>query len=284
MSYTLFYMWERYRQHLMVEHCFYVEQAKKRLLSQFTDIESESELAAKNHLVTMSEHFDPDNHDLSDFYDAARNEGIAFYSQLSDMHERTQFSVAAGMYHEWDKKLREWLTKEIKHWHAGDNLPKVLWKISFKEIMDFLTSMGWPVTNKTYYPKLYALHLIVNVFKHGRGNSFTTLKKRYPDYFKNRFAELMAWGGDHLDYADLKITDKQIDEFSEAIIAFWKDVPERIFDDDSLCVTSWPKKLKEAWEEDSSQVKSSQTTSSSLQPISRKRDKGARTSRERKTA
>lgn len=255
MSYALFYMSEGYRKLLMAEHCFYVEQAKKRLLSQFMDIESEAEQAAEEYLERLSERFNPDLHDPSDFYAAAHNEGIAFYSQLSDMHERTRFSVTAGMYHEWDKKLREWLTKEIRRRYVCKNLLDAVWKASFEDTMGFLGSIGWPVKNKAYYPKLDALHLIVNVFKHGRGGSLTTMKKRYPEYFNNMFANLVEWNVDSLDYSDLKITDGQFDEFSEAILAFWHDVPEQIFDDESLSITTWPKRLKDAWEKDSSQRK-----------------------------
>ncbi|MCM3609416.1 hypothetical protein M4D49_28430 [Cupriavidus pauculus] len=43
---VLFHMWDPYRQSLIEGHRFYVEQARKRLLSQFGDIEREASAAA----------------------------------------------------------------------------------------------------------------------------------------------------------------------------------------------------------------------------------------------
>lgn len=249
MSYMPFYMWEGHRQSLMAEHRFYVEQARKRLLSQFMDIESEAERVAETYLEKGVIHFDPDRHDPSYFYEEARDEGLEFYRLLSDMNERTRLSVTAGMYQEWDKQLRDWLTKEIRHWHAGDNLPAAVWKASFEGIMALLGALGWPAMQATYYPKLDALHLVVNVFKHGKGNSLTSLKERYPDYLGNLFANLNAGSIGFFDHTNLKITDGQIDEFSEAILAFWQDMPERILDD-GPSDTSLPDWFERAWKKD----------------------------------
>lgn len=216
----------------MAEHRFYVEQARKRLLSQFRDIESEANQTTETYLEKNSNHFfDPDRHDPSDFYEAANDEGVEFYRLLSDMNERTRLSVITGMYQEWDKQLRDWLTKEIRHWHAGSNLSHAVWKASFEKVMDLLGALGLPVNHANYYTKLDALHLVVNVFKHGKGDSLTSLKERYPDYLENPLAGASQWSLDFLDHTNLKITDGQIDEFSEAIIAFWQGVPEQIYDD-----------------------------------------------------
>lgn len=247
MSSTLFYMWEGHRQSLMAEHRFYVEQARKRLLSQFTDIESEADRAEEAYLEKTTHCFDPDRHDPSDFYEAAHDEGCEFYRLLSEMHEHTRLSVAAGMYQEWDKQLRDWLTTEIRHWHGGNNLLEATWKASFDGIMDLLGALGWSVKQSSFYPKLEALQLAVNVFKHGEGNSLTTLKDRYPDYLENQFADLNMSG--FLDYTNLKITDEQIDAFSAAILAFWQDVPERIFDD-NISDGSFPDWFERAWKKD----------------------------------
>ncbi len=247
MSNTLFYMWEGHRQSLMAEHCFYVEQAIKRLLSQFSDIESEADRAAENYLEKTANNFDPDRHDPSDFYEAAHDEGCEFYRLLSDMHEHTRLSVAAGMYQEWDKQLRNWLTKEIIHWHVGDNLLKATWKASFDGIMDLLGALGWTVKQAPYFPKLDALHLAVNIFKHGEGDSLTYLKERYPAYLENQFADLNIES--FSDHTNLKITDEQIEAFSTAILAFWQDVPERIFDDNP-CDAPFPEWFERAWKKD----------------------------------
>jgi hypothetical protein len=36
-----------------------------------------------------------------------------FHIRLIDMRRETMFSVVAGMYHTWEKQLREWLVQEL---------------------------------------------------------------------------------------------------------------------------------------------------------------------------
>ena len=76
---TLFHMWNRFREKLIAEHNFYMEQAKKRLLSQFENLEEESDRYSEEWLAKTSHHFDPDRHDPGDFYEQAYEEGIEFY-------------------------------------------------------------------------------------------------------------------------------------------------------------------------------------------------------------
>ncbi len=49
-GYVLFQMWEPFRQSLIKGHLFFVEQARKRLLSQFNDIEADADRAAEEWL------------------------------------------------------------------------------------------------------------------------------------------------------------------------------------------------------------------------------------------
>ena len=44
-TYVLFQMWGPFRQSLIDGHLFYVEQARKRLLTQFENIEAEADKA-----------------------------------------------------------------------------------------------------------------------------------------------------------------------------------------------------------------------------------------------
>lgn len=112
---VLFMMWGPFRESLIKAHAFYVEQARKRLLSQFGDIEAEANKAPEEWLEQTSHLFNPEQHDPGDFYEAAHEAGIEFYELLRDMRRQTRLSVVAGMFHEWDKQLRDWLTQEIRH-------------------------------------------------------------------------------------------------------------------------------------------------------------------------
>lgn len=229
-DYVLFQMWEPFRQSLMKGHSFYVEQAGKRLLSQFDDIGTEADQAAEAWLEKSHQHFDPDRHDPGDFYEAAHDVGIEFFGLLSDMREQTRLTVVSGMFHEWDKQLRNWLTREIQRWHRGDNTSLQVWSVNFGQIADLLESFGWNVRSKEYFGALDACRLVVNVHKHGDGKSLDELKNSYPEYLDDPFSGSGGGFSDlkYRDHTHLKVNDEQFQAFSDAILAFWRDVPENV--------------------------------------------------------
>lgn len=229
MSFMAFQMWEPLRQTWMEEHRFYIEQAHKRLLSQFDDISAEADRAAEAHLEEISSHFDPDSHGVSDFYEAANDKGIEFYQLLSDMRERTRLGVIAGMYHEWDKKLREWLIKEIQRWHRGENVVRSIWKVDISSIFDLLRAFEFDPKAMPNYCRLDAMRLVVNVFKHGDGSSFDELRQSYPEFLLGAGGEEGSIRISYLDHTHMAVTDEHIDQFSEAILGFWLAIPESLW-------------------------------------------------------
>lgn len=234
-------MWEPYRQDLMAEHRFYVEQARKRLLSQFANIEAEANKAEEVHLEKMSIHFNPDKHDPSDFYEAAHDKGIEFYLLLSDMHENTRLSVIAGMFHQWDKKLRDWIVCEMHHWHHGENAKESIWKADISAIMDFLVAFGLNVKVLPCYDRLDAMRLVVNVFKHGNGQSLDELKESFPEFISDPLSVISdhRLSLNYLDHTNMKVSDAQLDQFSEAILDFWMTVPNEIYLAEEVDVPKW---------------------------------------------
>lgn len=227
--YILFNMWGPYRQSLIKRHQFYVEQARKRVLSQFENMEEEADKAAEEWLEQSSGRFDPDRHDPGDFYEAANDVGIEFYQLLSDMRDQTRLSVVAGMFHEWDKNLRGWLVQEIQHWHRGEMVVSKVWSVDFGKIADLLESLGWEIRSTDYFNTLDACRLVVNVYKHGTGKSLDDLKKACPEYLDDPFrGSRPPWSEKLLDHTHLKVSEKQFQAFSEAIVAFWRDVPEDV--------------------------------------------------------
>jgi len=228
---VFFQMRPEYRQYLIGSHNFYCEQANSRLLSQFQNIDVEARAEADKWLEDNQHRFNPDKHDPSDFYEKAEDVGFNFYEMLSDMEERTRLSVLAGMFHEWDKQLREWLSREVNHWHRGENLKTSIWKAQFLQIIDLLESFGWDIKHIMFYPKLDACRLVVNVFKHGNGGAFDVLKSNYPQYLDSGSNTVNPFTGvqqDTRDYSYLKITDTDVQEMSDVIIEFWQNVPENV--------------------------------------------------------
>lgn len=240
-GYVLFQMWGPFRQSLIDSHLFYVEQARKRLLSQFNDIEREADRAAEEWLEQHSHRFDPDRHDPGAFCEAANDAGIEFYQLLSDMRDRTRLSVVAGIFHEWDKQLRDWLVREVRHWHRGDAVVSKIWTVDFGKIADLLECLGWNIRGEEYFNKLDACRLVVNVYKHGEGKSLDDLKQNYPEYLDDPSSAIgiEISGKDWLNYTHLAVSEEQLQVFSDAIVSFWRDVPENIFASQVTSVPDW---------------------------------------------
>lgn len=240
MSLLAFQMWDPMRQTWMAEHRFYVEQARKRLLSQFENLEAEANKAAEEHLEQISQFFNPDAHDEADFYESANDKGIEFYQLLSDMRERTRLSVIAGMYYEWDKKLREWLTSELQRWHRGPHVVRSIWKAELSSVFELLLVFDFDAKALPAFKHLDAMRLVVNVFKHGDGASLDGLRDKYPEFFPDPLGGGGGYLSRFLDHTSMVVMDEHADQFSAAILEFWQAVPDEMWImQDEIEVPNW---------------------------------------------
>jgi hypothetical protein len=245
---VLFQMWEPFREHLIASHQFYVAEAKRRLLDQFTDesMKADADRYADEWLASRAQHFDPDRDDPASNYELAFDESVIFYERLDDLRNSTRLSIIAGMYHEWEKQLRDWLGREMGELRLGEHTHAAIWRAVIDDILDFLETWKWPIRERPYYASLNLCHLVVNVYKHGAGPSFRELKKSAPDLV-GKSSDLPGFFISALDYTDLRVGDADLDRFSDAIIAFWQDVPENTF---ASQLTIMPKWLENAIKKD----------------------------------
>lgn len=240
MSILAFQMWEPLRQQLIAENRFYLEQARKRLLSQFENMEAEAEKAAEEHFQKLAIHFNPDAHDPSEFYGSAYARGIEFYQLLSELRETTRLSIAAGMYHLWDKSLRDWIVGEMRHWHGGEHATREVWKVDFQKMVDFLAAIGFDVSALPCHATLNAMRLVVNVFKHGNGSSLNDLGQSFPEFLTDPLGVEIEFelSERFIDYTKLRVSERHLDQFSEAIVEFWSAVPAAI-NQEGLAFPAW---------------------------------------------
>jgi len=219
-------MYSAVRSHFIERHDFYVEQVKKRLFLQFLDIEKEAETRANEAFNSMgryaSEYDDP-----ADYAEAAHEAGVDHYLMLSDLHNQVILGALAGMYHQWDKELRQFLARELRH-TCPPETEKSIWKENIAEIFDLLKDFGWDCRNASFFPALDASRLIVNVYKHGNGKALEDLSKRYPEYL---------FGYDtgqnslpyRLDHELLTISEDQFEQLADNVRLFWQEFPERSY-------------------------------------------------------
>lgn len=241
---VLFQMYSGHRAQLIEKHVFYVEQAKKRLLDQFTDdaVREEADRAAQESWEARGQSFDPEYGDPADGAEAAFEDGVWRYELLTELRDSVRLSIVSGFLHEWEKNLRQWLVDEVRHWHHGDEVRRVIWKKNLIDLFDLLESFGWPLKSEPYFTDLDACRLVVNVYKHGDGPSLDQLAASYPRFLVHPLEELRGqvddmWISPSYDY--LQISDQDLDTFSEAVRSFWQDMPENTFDEQITDPPSW---------------------------------------------
>ena len=238
-SYAYFQMWEPFRQSLIEKHRFYVDQGKRKLLSQFENMAQEADEAGAHWLEDHVYRFDPDRHDPGDFEEDAYHVGIEYYQLLSELREQTRLSLVAGMFHAWDKQLRGWLLKEIWHWLIGKHVTNKVWSASFEDIEEFLDGLGLAKKDSTYLKKLSACRYVVNVYKHGDGKSLEKLKEKHPEYLRTLFPGVDPTDAIWLDHTHLAVSNEQLDEFSSSIVEFWQSLPESIYGNAGETTPRW---------------------------------------------
>lgn len=123
-------------------HEFYISEARRRILSQFEDLDKEAEKREEQFLESSAEHFNPDYDDPMAAYEQAYQEGVSYVWSLMEMQNSVLLAVTAGMYHMFDKRLREHAVKELNHWCERDTIPPMIWGFTFNQLIKFLEWIG----------------------------------------------------------------------------------------------------------------------------------------------
>lgn len=209
---------------LLEPHEFYVLQAKQRLLSQFNDISREADEAEEQHYEKLGQFFDPDRDDPADSCEAAYQEGISHYLALDDMRNTVALALTAGMFHQFDKALREKMSREFRYWQPAAIDP-LIWNIDFPDLVELLEWTGIKIKAEPFYEKIEACQLLVNVYKHGKGRSHTELAVKYPQFYPQHTSG--TGGRYNLPRPEqLKVSEAQFADIADAIKEFWLNIPE----------------------------------------------------------
>jgi hypothetical protein len=163
-------------------HDFYVEQVKAKVLSQFGDIESEAERYGNAEYDRLGELPGDEDSDMAEIAEEAMARAQNFYGLLSDLKKQMILGALAGMYHQWEKDLREFIERELRHNYAPETVAKVAWGANIADVFKVLSDFGWNYSACHFFSRIDACRLIVNVYKHGKGQSLEELARRYPEY------------------------------------------------------------------------------------------------------
>jgi len=209
-------------------HSFYVEQMRVRIFSQFADLEGEAEKKAEEVYRDLGHRYP--GGDWSEAAEIAHEAGSDHYISLTEMRDQVLMGGLAGMFHQWDKTIREYLVRELNHDFDNEKIEKLVWNGTFEDVLNIFSQFGWDVQALPFYPKLDALQLIVNVYKHGNGRSLTKLRNDYSQYLRDPTGDWNL-GSFTLqpDHTWLTIEQDQFIELSNAVLDFWTAMPERLY-------------------------------------------------------
>jgi hypothetical protein len=222
------YMGQPLRQRIMRRHDFYVAEIKRRVIAQFRDIEGEAKHYFETEYERLGELPGDEHSDMEWIADAATDRAHAFYALLSDLKEQMILGALAGLYHQWDKDLREFIESELRHNYQQDFVAKIAWDSAVGNVFKILAEFGWDCTTTDFFTRIDACRLIVNVYKHGQGQSLSDLATRHPKYLDVPMKR--PWSkNQHLSHHWLSISDTVFDELADGLRAFWVAFPERLF-------------------------------------------------------
>lgn len=238
MGEILLQAWGQWRRHLAARIDFFVTEAERRLLNQFQDIEGEAEAFGEQEYERLGMTLDPERFDLADAADMSQDKIIERYEMLSDMRRDVMLTIATGLYHDWEKELREWLVRELTHNFDMTKLHSRIWAVNLVDLMDFLKAVGWDPRSLSNFRHIEDCRLVVNVFKHGLGKSFDDLKASAPQFLRSEYVSHPQF----LKYADhrsISITLDDLKDFQRGLMQFWLEMPENIFWSDNIIVPAW---------------------------------------------
>ncbi len=220
------YVPEITRSYLKSEIQSFTEIYFQKLLPVFKDIESEADkLANEFYDDFMNQPADDEYIDPSTIAEQALNIGIAHYSYLKLGRYNLTASWHATLYQLWEQQSRLFLFREMSHYNRikfdtfCTNLSEIKIKYKFHNV---------EIEQFSCWTRIEELRLLCNVIKHGDGDSAKRLRKIKSDMFKQE---------DEVDYMEaykttllqetLNITEITLNNYREALLSFWDEIPER---------------------------------------------------------
>jgi len=204
-------------------HRFLVSESLDRFLSQLKAPADEIELETAFHACRLSGKKLPASQYA--FQENAFRTNYEFYFQ--DLKRLTYLSLLMNISHEWDKRIRIFILADMDRPREQPDIHRKVWKSNFFALCDLLEALGTDFRAHPSFEKIKICHDIVNVHKHGEGESYVNLLHSHPEYLTVGRNSDYKTDVSMINY-ELAITHGQFLEFANAIESFWLDLPAPI--------------------------------------------------------
>jgi hypothetical protein len=204
----------------------YVDNFSTRLFPIFDHIEEEASAERKKAWDTaMSSPGRDENFDPADLLEAVQEYRLEVYENLQFTRQQVLGLAAAGLYHLWERLLKQFVCKELRGWtFDGRDIHEIMAAANFVGLKDFLFQFGFHLARQNYYTDLSELRLVANVVKHGDGNSCEELQTSAPHLFEG-----YNYHFDIFSKADgLELKSADFTRYARAVTNFWDTFPENL--------------------------------------------------------
>lgn len=230
---TQLYLWEPLRQKYIRDLTFLKTMFLERIQPIFANAEAEAEAYQKELWDSiMNRPCNEDSYaDPEDYVDYAQDEGTERYEMLHLMHYRNIGMWISCLCQVWEQQLYSFVMNEAEREGIKYNPAVIHRGFAFtKEVFD---RHQQPFEKMESWEKIKELRLLVNVIKHSEGDSEQKLRKLRPDFFTNNVSEteydLISLYHTTLNEPTLMIQEKDFVDYFDALVRFWKDLPERMY-------------------------------------------------------
>jgi len=209
----------------------YVGIYSQKLLPVFKEIERDADKHANDFFDnSMSQPASGDSFDPASIAETARDEGIDYYLYLSLGKYNLTATWHATLYQVWEQQTRRFLFQEISCVH---NIPFEKFCTNLSELKEKFRFHNVDIESFSCWSQISELSLLCNVIKHGEGPSAKELRKIKPMLFKQEHGtEYMKTFKTTLLEVTLRVDEKTLQNYSEALLSFWDEIPERNYSDE----------------------------------------------------
>ena len=145
------------------QHRAYVDGVSEKLLPTFENMEEEAKKCTEDAYQRFGEMPGWENGpDLSDFADAAFEQGVEKYGNLMFVKGQLTALATAGIYHLWERTLKAFIARELEHYGLKEEVKRKIENSDHHTLVKWLDKFGFSLTDNPIGEELETCRLISN--------------------------------------------------------------------------------------------------------------------------